>query len=243
VLLENGELTPAEPSVTEFVRREYFRYPLALLKAWQRGDAIAFARSPAQSGAPAVERVVMHAGGATTTLGLDPVTGRVVEVSYRGRITRGISDAVLRFADFREVHGIVVPFHIEHWADGALLTQPRVEIESVEILARDYEVDQLRLAHELDVTALTSLALALLDNGEVERAKAMLQARLAEAVRAADELTAAGTTLATTAPNLLAALGRAAEQAATRDPATAEAARRTRLRLQAGDDRTPPGKP
>ncbi len=136
VLLEKGEATPTEPSVTEFVRREYYRHPLALLEAWQRGAATAFARGPARANETALERVTMHAGGATTTLGIDPATGRVVEASYRGRITRGISEAELRYSDFRDVDGILVPFRIDRWANGAPLTQPGLAIESVEVRFR-----------------------------------------------------------------------------------------------------------
>ena len=88
--IDADEVTPADRSVTEIMRREYYRHPLALLKAWERGAAIGYARGRGTSARTDVERVAVHVAGATTTLGIEPASGRIVEVAYRGWLADGM---------------------------------------------------------------------------------------------------------------------------------------------------------
>jgi YHS domain-containing protein len=100
----------------EIVRREFVklfrRNPLVLLKARNEPGFHAVALGRATLDDHEVELLAINLDGATTTLGIDPTTGRVFNVYYRGRSPSAIGDVMRTYSDFRNVDGITIPFTV-----------------------------------------------------------------------------------------------------------------------------------
>ncbi len=128
---ERGE--PVENSVRQYMIREFHRHPLAILKAWQRGEAKAVALGAGKVGETPVQRVAVGINGATSTLSLEPASGRILQMAYRGRVTAGISQVEKTFSDFRKVGGALLPFQVATAIDGKPLTTSQVMVESIRV--------------------------------------------------------------------------------------------------------------
>lgn len=124
---------PAEDSVREYMVREYYRQPVPLLRAWLDGDAHAVHVGQGKVGEAPVEQVAVAMMGATTTLFIDPESGRILKAAWRGRVAVGISNVEKTFSDFRKVQGLTLPFSETVVADGKALENPRVEVESIRV--------------------------------------------------------------------------------------------------------------
>jgi YHS domain-containing protein len=124
--------TPVGEEVRGYMEREYHRQPYALLQAWRRGEATAAAAGAGKAGEVPVERVAVHAGGATTTLAVDPATGRILEAAWRGRTAVGITDTLRRYADFRETGGLLLPHAVAVEVEGKPV-EDRTEMLAVEV--------------------------------------------------------------------------------------------------------------
>ncbi len=127
-----AEGPPVEESVRAWMVREMRRQPLSLLDAWRRGGAVAVALGTATVGERGVERVAVAVDGATTTLAIDPVDGRILEASWRGRTSVGITDTSRRYSGFRTVAGLMLPHAEEVLVEGKPPSARR-EIVSVEV--------------------------------------------------------------------------------------------------------------
>jgi YHS domain-containing protein len=91
---------------------------LVLFRARHRSD---FKASLAGNGSEekTLERVDIELPGFTTTLGIDPATGRVVNQTYRGRGQGGVlGQIVITYSDFRTVEGLSLPFKTTATFDG-----------------------------------------------------------------------------------------------------------------------------
>jgi YHS domain-containing protein len=129
--LPDGEVV--EQSIREFMTRELYRQPLALLKAHQRGEALAVAMGPIKVDQTEIEQVAVAVKGATTTLGIDPASGRILQVAYRGRAGVGIGQITKTYSDFRTINGLTVPFALQGAVDGKPVSGATVTIESVQV--------------------------------------------------------------------------------------------------------------
>lgn len=99
-----------EKSVHEYAIRQFFREPLILLKARNEPGFHAVAAGNGKVGETGVEFVKVAMKGATSTLAIDPNSGRILSIAYRGRLGGPIGDIVKTFSDFREVDGLILPF-------------------------------------------------------------------------------------------------------------------------------------
>ncbi len=131
------EWWPSDESVQAYLVRELHRMPLALLKARREPGFRAVAAGRGRVGETEVE--VLRAGvrGATTTLSVDPATGRVLEVTYPGRTDDGIGQVTKRFSDFRTVDGgLVLPFREEILYNGKPASTPVDRYDSIAVNSR-----------------------------------------------------------------------------------------------------------
>lgn len=119
--------------VREFCLRDVIRHPVCILKAWAGGMVTAFAAGADKVGDVAVERVAVHLNGATTTLAIDPTSGRVLRATYRGRGAGPIATVEKTFSDFRAVDGLTLPFGVATTADGKPIENPKMAVESIRV--------------------------------------------------------------------------------------------------------------
>ncbi len=71
----------------------------------------AVATGAGEVGGTTVEKVHVEFHGDANTLGIDPATGRILSIAYRGSNFMGApGDLEQHFSDFREVDGLVLPF-------------------------------------------------------------------------------------------------------------------------------------
>lgn len=130
VTLSSKESWVREEQVRAALEREYFRQPLAILKARRDPRFRAAASGLGKVGDVDVEFVAIGVKGATTKLGIDPKTGRILQLSYKGR-NGPIGEIVKTFSDFREVDGMWLPFKEETSFNGKLLVNPSIRYTTV----------------------------------------------------------------------------------------------------------------
>jgi len=121
-----------EEPVRAALERELYRHPLAILKARRSPGFVAVASGQGKAGEAEVELVKVGFKGATTTLGIEAKTGRILQVSYRGR-SNAFGEVVKIFSDFREINGLILPFKINESFNGKPITSPMRILESVAI--------------------------------------------------------------------------------------------------------------
>lgn len=132
VTIYKNEPWAREEPVRAALDREFHRHPLVILKARRNPGFVAFAAGKDRIGENDIELVKVGVKGATTTLGIDAKTGRLLQISYRGR--KGAFGEIVRsFSDFREVNGLVLPFKVEESFNGKPIASPAVTYESVAI--------------------------------------------------------------------------------------------------------------
>ncbi len=119
-----------ENAVSVALERELYRHPLAILKARRLPGFVALATGKGTVGEFSVELLAVSFKNATTTLGIDGKTGRILQISYRGR--RGAYGEVVKsFSDFRSVDGVILPFGVTESFNGKLIVQPTIVYESL----------------------------------------------------------------------------------------------------------------
>ena len=93
------------------IHKELNHELVVLLRARTRPEFKMWSTGNATVGETAVERVDVEFGEFTTTLSIDPATGRVLGQTYRGRALGGVfGEIVLYYSDFRTVEGLSLPF-------------------------------------------------------------------------------------------------------------------------------------
>jgi YHS domain-containing protein len=116
--------------------KQYGRNVLALLRARRAGGFAASAAGPGKVGETVVEHVDVSAGGVSARLGIDPATGRVLSMSYRGRGQGGMfGEVVQTFSDFRAVEGLTLPFKTTGTFNGEPSPAHTSTVESIVINA------------------------------------------------------------------------------------------------------------
>jgi zinc protease len=104
---------PMPESERASMKKEFLHSPVFLLRNRAAAEFKVSATGTAKAGDTTVENVRVEFGGETVTLGIDPATGRVLAVSYRGNGPTGGApgDTVQVFSDFRSVDGgLTLPF-------------------------------------------------------------------------------------------------------------------------------------
>lgn len=122
------EMWPLESLVRDVARRQVLRYPILMLKNREHKDFVAFARADGVVGEKSVKRLEVALHGATSTWSIDPVTGRILEVAYIGRSARNGNQAI-RYSDFREIDGIILPHARVRSFNGKESTSPAIRLE------------------------------------------------------------------------------------------------------------------
>jgi YHS domain-containing protein len=106
---------------------------VVLLRARTRSDFKASAGSNG-SGETASDRLDVELPGFSTTLGIDPTTGRVLSQAYRGRGPGGVlGEIVINYSDFRTVEGLSLPFKMTATFDGQPFPALSATIEATTI--------------------------------------------------------------------------------------------------------------
>ncbi len=99
-------LYPLDDVQAASLKRRLARDLLALLKTRREPGFAAAAVGSGQAGDAAVERVAVTSDGLAATLGIDPRTGRVLSLAYRGRFEDGaVGEVVEEYSDFRSAGG------------------------------------------------------------------------------------------------------------------------------------------
>ena len=107
------------------IYKELNRDPIFLLRARTRPDFKASSTG---------DSVDIELSGFTTTLGIDPGTGRVVSQTYRGRGPGGlVGQVVINYSDFRTVEGLSLPFKTTATFDGQPFPALSATIEAITI--------------------------------------------------------------------------------------------------------------
>lgn len=121
-----------EEPVKVALERALYREPLAILKARKEKGFVAFAAGKAKVADTEVELLKVGFKGATSTLGIDPATGRIVQIAYRDR-KGAFGDVVKTFSDFRVVDDVTLPFGVAESFNGKAVTSPMISVESIAI--------------------------------------------------------------------------------------------------------------
>ena len=111
--------------------------PLILLRARTQPDFKASLSTTAED--KTLEYVDVELAAFTTTLGIDPQTGRVLSQTYRGRGPGGVVGQIaISYSDFRTVEGLSLPFKTTATFDG----QPFPALSSsIEALTVNGQID------------------------------------------------------------------------------------------------------
>lgn len=130
----NNRSNPMLEGTRRAVVKELNHELIVLLRARTLPDFTAFAAGNYKVGETSVERVDIELPGFTTTLGIDPSTGRILTQTYRGRGPGGVlGDIAINYSDFRTVEGLSLPFKITATFDGQPLPPQSATIESITI--------------------------------------------------------------------------------------------------------------
>ena len=98
-------------SMREQAENQLAHVPMLLLRQRTQPGFEAVAAGEGKSGDTATALLAITFKGRTSTLGIDPQTGRVLTVSFRGSGPDGVpADTVQTFSDFRPTGGLTLPF-------------------------------------------------------------------------------------------------------------------------------------
>jgi len=130
----NNRANPMLEGTRRAVVKELNHELVVLLRARTLPDFKAFVAGSYKVGETSVERVDVELLGFTTTLGIDPSTGRILTQTYHGRGPGGVlGEIAISYSDFRTVEGMSLPFKIAATFDGQPLPPQSATIESITI--------------------------------------------------------------------------------------------------------------
>ena len=125
VVVNNGARPMPEGARAAF-NKELYHELVVLLRARTRPE---FKASLAGDGAVDIELPEF-----TTTLGIDPGTGRVVSQTYKGRGPGGVlGQVVINYSDYRTVEGMSLPFKTTATFDGQPFPPLTATVEAIKI--------------------------------------------------------------------------------------------------------------
>lgn len=106
--------------------------PLAILRARRDPAFNAVVAGAGKAAEIEVEQVEVSGGGVSATLGIEPKTGRILSLTYRGRGDGGAYGKIVRtFSDFRAVGGLTLPFKIVGTFNGESEPSQTSTVESI----------------------------------------------------------------------------------------------------------------
>ena len=124
----NNAARPMPEANRAAIYKELYHDPIFLLRARTQPDFKAWLASGSD------ERLEVELPEFTTTLGIDPATGRIVNQTYRGRGPGGlVGEIVINYSDFRTVEGMSLPFKTEATFDGQPFPALSATIEAITI--------------------------------------------------------------------------------------------------------------
>jgi hypothetical protein len=102
---------PLPPPMREQANKDMLHTPVLLMRHRSDPAFKAAAAGSGKAGDTAVELVAVQYAAENVTLGIDPATGRVLTVAYRGEGPTGApGDIVETLSDFRDVSGLMLAF-------------------------------------------------------------------------------------------------------------------------------------
>jgi YHS domain-containing protein len=131
--LANNSARPMPEANRTAIYKELSHELPVLLRARTRSDFKAWATGNG-SEEKALEHVDIELPGFTTTLGIDPGTGRVVSQTYKGRGPGGVlGQIVINYSDFRTVEGLLLPFKMTATFEGQPFPALSANVEAITI--------------------------------------------------------------------------------------------------------------
>lgn len=130
----NNSARPMPEANRTSIYKELNHELIVLFRARNKPEFKAWAAGNDQVGEAAVERLDVELPGFTTTLGIDPKTGRVFSQTYRGRGPGGVvGEIVIKYSDYRPVEGLLLPFKLNATFDGQPFPALSATIEAATI--------------------------------------------------------------------------------------------------------------
>lgn len=125
----NNRATPMSEASRTAINKELYHELVVLLRARTRPDFKAWLTEE--------NKLDIELPGFTTTLGIDPGTGRVVSQTYRGRGPGGVVGQIaINYSDFRTVEGLSLPFKMTATFDGQPFPALSTTVEALTINAQ-----------------------------------------------------------------------------------------------------------
>jgi YHS domain-containing protein len=122
----NNSARPMPEGNRAAIYKELYHELVVLFRARARADF--------KASATGNESVDVELPGFTTTLGIDPGTGRVVSQTYKGRGPGGVlGQIVINYSDYRTVDGLSLPFKTTATFDGEPFPPLSATIETIKI--------------------------------------------------------------------------------------------------------------
>lgn len=132
-ILVNNVARPIPAASRRAVFGEFYHDPIYLLRARAQPDFKAWLAGN-ETEENKLAQVEIKLQEFSTTLGLDPGTGRVVNQTYRGRGPGGVvGEIVINYSDFRPVDGLLLPFKTTATFDGKPFPALSGTIEAITI--------------------------------------------------------------------------------------------------------------
>jgi len=133
-VLVNNSVNPMSEAGRITIRKELNHELIVLLRARTQPEFKTWSTGSDRVGETAVERVDVELPGFTTTLSIDPATGRVLSQTYRGRALGGVfGEIVITYSDFRTIEGLLLPFKTTATLGGQPVPALSTTVEAVTI--------------------------------------------------------------------------------------------------------------
>ena len=130
-IVYNNAARPMPEANRTAIFKELYHDPLFLFRARTQPDFKAWL---AGSEDKTLQRLEVELPEFTTTLGIDPATGHVVNQTYRGRGPGGVLGQIeISYSDFRSVEGFSLPFKATATFDGQPFPALSATIEAITI--------------------------------------------------------------------------------------------------------------
>ena len=128
-VMANNGARPMPEAGRATIYKELYHELIVLLRARTRSDFKTWATKDSD--------VEIELPGFTTTLGIDPATGRVITQTYKGRGPGGaLGQIAINYSDYRSVDGLSLPFKTTATFDGQPFPPLSATIETIKINAQ-----------------------------------------------------------------------------------------------------------
>ena len=125
----NNAARPMPEANRTAIYKDLYHDPLFLFRARTQPDFKAWV-----AGGGTEERLEIELPEFTTSLGIDPATGRVVNQTYKGRGPGGVvGQIVINYSDFRTVEGLSLPFKTTATFEGQPFPALSATVENIAI--------------------------------------------------------------------------------------------------------------